>query len=189
MDDHMAITPEEAASARADADLLHSAEEVAALLDTMAAEITTVLGDKNPLVLCVMTGGVIFTGHLLTRLDFPLEQDYLHATRYRGKTSGSRTITWLHKPDTPLQGRHVLLLDDILDEGYTLREIAHWCHEQDAASVKVAVLADKQHDRRVEGIKRDFSAIELVDRYVFGFGMDYKEYWRNANGIYAIKGL
>lgn len=185
----MATTPEDAAYVMAEADLLHSAAEVAAMLDQMAAEITTALHDKNPLVLCVMTGGVIFTGHLLTRLAFPLEQDYLHATRYRGKTSGSKTITWLHKPDTPLKGRHVLLVDDILDEGYTLREISHWCQEQGAASVQVAVLADKQHDRRVDGIQRDFSAIELVDRYVFGFGMDYKEYWRNANGIYAVKGL
>ncbi len=185
----MGITPEEAARAMAEADLLHSAEEVAAMLDLMAAEITAKLGNKNPLVLCIMTGGVIVTGHLLTRLNFPLEQDYLHATRYRGATSGSKTITWLHKPEVSLQGRHVLLVDDILDEGYTLREIAHWCQEQGAASVNIAVLADKQHERRVDGIKRDFSAIELLDRYVFGFGMDYKEYWRNANGIYAVRGL
>lgn len=185
----MDITPEQAALALEEADLLHSAAEIAAVLDCMAEEITAELSGKNPLVLCVMTGGVIVTGHLLTRLDFPLEQDYLHATRYRGKTSGSKSITWLHKPDTPLKGRHVLLVDDILDEGYTLREIASWCREQGAASVKVAVLADKQHDRRVDGIERDFSALELVDRYVFGFGMDYKEYWRNANGIYAVKGL
>ncbi len=183
------ITSEQAARVLAEADLLHSPEEVSAMLDTMAAEITAKLADKSPLVLCVMTGGVIVTGHLLTRLGFPLEQDYLHATRYRGATSGSKTITWLHKPDTSLAGRHILLVDDILDEGYTLREISHWCRDQGAASVNVAVLADKQHDRRVEGIHRDFSAIELVDRYVFGFGMDYKEYWRNANGIYAAKGL
>ena len=185
----MVITAADAARALADADLLHSAEDIAAMLDTMATEITDKLADKNPLVLCVMTGGVILTGHLLTRLAFPLEQDYLHATRYRGATSGSKTITWLHKPETALADRHVLLVDDILDEGYTLREITHWCREQGAASIHVAVLADKQHDRRVEGVQRDFSALELPDRYVFGFGMDYKEYWRNANGIYAVKGL
>ncbi|OQW98354.1 MAG: hypoxanthine-guanine phosphoribosyltransferase [Thiothrix lacustris] len=188
MDEHM-ITSEEAMQVMAEADLLHSAQEVATMLDRMAVEITAKLGDKSPLVLCVMTGGVIVTGHLLTRLNFPLEQDYLHATRYRGATSGSKTITWLHKPEAALVGRHVLLVDDILDEGYTLREVARWCREQGAASVHIAVLADKQHDRRVEGIWCDFSAIELVDRYVFGFGMDYKEYWRNANGIYAVKGL
>lgn len=185
----MVITAADAARAMADADLLHSAEDIAAMLDTMATEITDKLADKNPLVLCVMTGGVILTGHLLTRLAFPLEQDYLHATRYRGATSGSKTITWLHKPETVLADRHVLLVDDILDEGYTLREITHWCREQGVASVHVAVLADKQHDRRVAGVQRDFSALELPDRYVFGFGMDYKEYWRNANGIYAVKGL
>lgn len=173
----------------AEADLLYSAEEVASALDVLATEITAALGDKNPLLLCVMNGGVIVTGHLMTRLDFPLEQDYLHATRYRGATSGSHTITWLHKPDISLEGRHVLLVDDILDEGYTLREISRWCQIQGAASVHVAVLADKQHDRRVEDVVCDFSALHLVDRYVFGFGMDYKEYWRNANGIYAVKGL
>ncbi len=185
----MVTTATDAARAMAEADLLYSAEDIALTLDKMAAEITAKLADKNPLVLCVMTGGVILTGHLLTRLAFPLEQDYLHATRYRGATSGSKTITWLHKPETSLAGRHVLLVDDILDEGYTLREITHWCREQGAASVHVAVLADKQHARRVDGVRRDFSALELPDRYVFGFGMDYKEYWRNANGIYAVKGL
>ncbi|UOG91470.1 MAG: hypoxanthine-guanine phosphoribosyltransferase [Candidatus Thiothrix sulfatifontis] len=185
----MVITSADAALAMAEADLLYSAEDIALTLDKMAAEITAKLADKNPLVLCVMTGGVILTGHLLTRLAFPLEQDYLHATRYRGATSGSKTITWLHKPDTSLEERHVLLVDDILDEGYTLREITQWCREQGAASVHVAVLADKQHARRVDGVRRDFSALELPDRYVFGFGMDYKEYWRNANGIYAVKGL
>ncbi len=185
----MSITPEEASRAMAEADLLYSAEEIAQALDVLATEITRALADKNPLVLCIMNGGVIVTGHLLTRLNFPLEQDYLHATRYRGATSGSKMIEWLHRPETSLADRHILLVDDILDEGYTLREIARWCREQGAASVNVAVLADKQHDRRVEGIACDFSALKLVDRYVFGFGMDYKEYWRNANGIYAVKGL
>lgn len=185
----MQITPEEASLAMHEAELLHPAQEVNAMLDRMAAEITTELHDKNPLALCVMNGGLIVAGHLLTRLDFPLEQDYLHATRYRGDTSGGKTIAWLHKPEVPLQDRHVLLIDDILDEGHTLREISGWCREQGAAAVYVAVLADKQHDRRVSGITADFPALPLVDRYVFGFGMDYKKYWRNANGIYAVKGL
>ncbi len=185
----MGITLAQANEAMAEADLLYSADDIANMLDVMAAEITAVLADKNPLVLCIMNGGVITTGHLLTRLNFPLEQDYLHATRYRGKTVGGKTLAWLRKPDANLAGRHVLLVDDILDEGYTLREIVQWCREQNAASVHVAALAEKMHDRRVDGIKCDFSALKLVDRYVFGFGMDYKEYWRNANGIYAVKGM
>ncbi len=185
----MGITQEEAKQVMAEADLLYSASDIATALDALAAAVSDKLADKQPLVLCVMNGGVITAGQLLTRLSFPLEQDYLHATRYRGKTAGDKTITWLHKPDTPLKGRHVLLVDDILDEGYTLREIVRWCYEQAATAVYVAVLAEKNHDRRVEGIACDFPALQLVDRYVFGFGMDYKEYWRNANGIYAVKGM
>ena len=185
----MGITLEEAQRVMAEADLLYSAADIAHALDVLAASITEALADKNPLVLCVMNGGVITAGHLLTRLNFPLEQDYLHATRYRGATSGGQTITWLHEPETSLADRHVLLLDDLLDEGYTLREVARWCRERGAQSVSIAVLADKIHARRVDGIQADFPALPLVDRYVFGFGMDYKEYWRNANGIYAVKGM
>lgn len=185
----MSITPEKAHQTMTDADQLYSATDIDQALDVMARQITQKLADKNPLVLCVMNGGVIVTGHLLTRLNFPLQQDYLQASRYQGETTGSKTVSWLHKPATPLAGRHVLLVDDILDEGYTLREIADWCREQGAASVYAAALTDKQHDRRIKGIACDFHALPLDDRYVFGFGMDYKKYWRNANGVYAVKGL
>lgn len=185
----MPLSLPELLKVKAEADLLYTPAEVNAMLDTIAAEVTAALAEHNPLVLCVMTGGVIMAGHLLTRLAFPLEVDYLHATRYRGKTVGDKTLAWLHQPDTALQGRHVLLVDDILDEGYTLREVVQWCWQQGAADVKVAVLADKQHGRRVPGIQRDFSALVLPDRYVFGMGMDYKGYWRNAHGIYAVKGM
>ncbi len=185
----MSISLEHARQVLAEADLLYSAQAIALHLDVMAKAITQQLADKNPLVLCVMNGGVITAGHLLTRLGFPLEQDYLHATRYRGNTTGGETLLWLHKPAVSLQDRYVLLIDDILDEGYTLREVVQWCRQQGAASVLVAALADKQHTRRVAGIQCDFPALPLADRYVFGFGMDYKEYWRNANGIYAVKGM
>lgn len=185
----MDINPEIARQTLVDADQLYCAAEVATALDIMAQQITDKLAGKNPLVLCVMNGGVIVTGHLLTRLNFPLQQDYLHASRYRGATVGSKTVSWLHKPETPLAGRHVLLVDDILDEGYTLQAIIAWCREQDAASIHTAVLADKQHERKAGGVSSDFHTLQLPDRYVFGCGMDYKKYWRNAYGVYAVKGL
>lgn len=185
----MGITPDQARQVMAEAEQLFSASEIATALDVMAEAITRQLADKYPLVLCVMNGGLITAGHLLTRLAFPLQQDYLHATRYRGATRGGTTITWLHEPETPLYKRHVLLVDDILDEGYTLRDIVRWCHDQGAASVYVAALAEKLHERRAPGIQCDFPVLQVADRYVFGFGMDYQEYWRNANGIYAVKGL
>jgi hypoxanthine phosphoribosyltransferase len=166
--------------------MLHGPEAVTAALDRMAGEITAALDGTLPIVLCVLNGGIIPTGHLLTRLTFPLETDYLHATRYRGKTSGSREIAWLCKPHLSLQGRAVLLVDDILDEGHTLKAISEYCRDSCAARVYTAVLVEKHHDRRVAGMTSDFIGLAVEDRYVFGCGMDYKGYLRNLNGIFTL---
>jgi hypoxanthine phosphoribosyltransferase len=140
-------------------------------------------------LLCVMNGGLIFTGQLLTRLVFPLEIDYVHATRYGHETNGA-TLQWTVRPQLDLKGRTVLLLDDILDEGVTLAAIADYCRQQGAIKVCMAVLVEKLHLRKVSpGMKADFTGIEVGDRFLFGYGLDYKGYWRNAPGIYAVKGL
>jgi hypoxanthine phosphoribosyltransferase len=171
---------------RDEAVMLHGPEAVRAALDRMAGEITVALDGTLPIVLCVLNGGIIPTGHLLTRLAFPLETDYLHATRYRGKTTGGQEIAWLCKPHLPLQGRTVLLVDDILDEGHTLKAISEYCRGAGAARVYTAVLVEKRHDRRVAGMTADFVGLAVEDRYVFGCGMDYKGYLRNLDGIFSL---
>jgi len=115
-----------------------------------------------------------------------VEFDYLHATRYRGNTTGAR-LAWLHRPMTSMRGRRVLLVDDILDEGHTLKAIQYWCEDQNPIDIKIAVLAVKQHDRCVEGISADYVGVEVPDRYVFGYGMDFHEQGRNLPGIFALK--
>lgn len=171
------------------ADCLISQADVERALDRMAEQITAQLGDKLPVFYCVMNGGLITTGHLLTRLGFPLEVDYLHATRYRGGMRGGE-LFWRVSPEIPMAGRHVVIVDDILDEGTTLSVILDYCRQAGAASVSTAVLVDKRHDRKSHpGLKADYCSLEVADRYVFGFGMDYKGYWRNAPGIFAPKGL
>ncbi|MBB3183189.1 hypoxanthine phosphoribosyltransferase [Halomonas fontilapidosi] len=171
------------------ADCLISQPEVERALDRMADEITRDLGDRLPVFYCVMNGGLITTGHLLTRLGFPLEVDYLHATRYRGGLRGGE-LFWRVSPEVPMAGRHVVIVDDILDEGATLAAILDYCRQAGAASISTAVLVDKQHDRKaVPGLRADYCSLEVADRYVFGFGMDVKGYWRNAPGIYAPKGM
>ena len=169
----------------ANAEQLHGPEDISVALDRMATEITRVLGDTLPVVLCVLTGGIIPAGHLLTRLAFPLETDYLHATRYRGGTSG-HVVEWVSEPGISLQGRTVLVVDDILDEGHTLTDVLRFCRESGAASIYSAVLIEKQHDRRKGNVQADFTGLHVDDRYVFGFGMDYKGYLRNLNGIFAL---
>ena len=152
----------------------------------MAEEISERIGATSPVVLCVLTGGIVTTGQLLPRLEFPLELDYVHASRYRGETRGNE-LQWLCRPSIPLKGRTILVVDDILDEGMTLAAILNYCRQEAAAAVYSAVLVEKLHDRRI-GYKADFVGLQIGDRYVFGYGMDYKGYLRNADGIFAVVG-
>lgn len=167
------------------ADLLHSESEVELAIDKMAEKINLQLYDKNPVFLCVMNGAVVIAGKLLTRLKFPLTVDAINASRYGNKTSGDE-IKWIQKPATDLKGRTVLLVDDILDEGLTLQALCQYCKEQKATAVYTAVLVDKKLTHKKPHIA-DFIGLEVENRYLFGYGMDYKGYLRNAAGIYACK--
>ena len=100
-----------------------------------------------------MHGGMLFASRLSLMLGIDLEFDYLHATRYRGAIVGSG-LAWMHRPATPLEGRRVLIVDDILDEGHTLKAVRNWCEDQGATDVRIAVLCVKNHDRRVAGHRR-----------------------------------
>ena len=183
------MTIEEANRVLAEADLLAGEAEVAEAISRVAGEITTQLSTSRPIAICVMNGGLIFTGQLLTLLRFPLEVKHVHATRYGHETEGAG-LNWLVRPQRELNGRTVLLLDDILDEGVTLAAIADLCRQQGAREVVTAVLVDKKHNRKVSpGFRADFTGIETEDRFLFGYGLDYQGYWRNAPGIYAVKGL
>jgi hypoxanthine phosphoribosyltransferase len=182
----MVLTDQTLRQIRDEAVMLHGPAAVAEALDRMASEIAAALDGTLPIVLCVLNGGIIPTGRLLSRLAFPLETDYLHATRYRGKTTGDREIVWLCKPHLSLRGRTLLLVDDILDEGHTLKAIVEYCRNAGAARVYTAVLVEKLHDRRVAGMTADFIGLAVEDRYVFGCGMDYKGYLRNLDGIFTL---
>jgi hypoxanthine phosphoribosyltransferase len=184
----MTITAEEARRVYAAAETLYDRQTVIAAIERMAQQITADMADLDPLVLAVMSGAMIPAGILLSYLDFPLEYDYLHASRYRGQTTGSNELHWKVKPRYSLAGRHLLIIDDILDEGATLAAILDYCREAGAASIRSAVLVKKLHDRN-PGVEADYVGLEVADRYLFGFGMDYHEYWRNAPGIFAVRGL
>lgn len=174
------------AEALKDAELLHDRAELENSIVRMGREIDTALAGEVPLYLSVMHGGLIFSGSLALAVATDLEFDYVHATRYRGATQGGE-LHWLRKPAASLQGRTVLLADDILDEGYTLRAVRDWCLGEGARRVLIAVLCRKRHDRTAPGIRADFCGVEVPDRYVFGFGMDFHEQGRNLPAIYALK--
>ncbi len=177
------------ADAMATARVIHERDVLENAIQRMAGEICNEYEQGDvPLFLTVMNGGLPFAAQLafaLGDLGLDLHFDYLHATRYRGQTSGSG-LAWLHRPATPMQGRKVLLADDILDEGHTMLAIKHWCEDQGAAEVRIAVLAEKKHDRCVAGISADHVGVDVPDAYVFGYGMDYHEQGRNLSAIYAL---
>lgn len=177
---------EEARAVMRTADCVADAGAVSAAYGQLAAAISAEYTDKNPLVLAVMIGGLVPAAEILKRVKFAFELDYLHATRYRGATTGGGLL-WKRQPDAALEGRHVLVIDDILDEGHTLVAVRKALLEFAPASLKVAVLADKLHDRRAPEAHAEFIGLSLPDRYVFGCGMDYKEYWRQLPAIYAVK--
>ena len=181
---------DEAASVLKNAELIYSHSHITMALDKLAQDINSVIEDcslnKHPvIVISVMNGGMVLTGHLLTRLLFPIHVDFIHATRYRNNTRGG-DLQWKTKPHNSLKGRTLLVVDDILDEGYTLDAVVKYCEDEGAEKVYSAVLVDKKHNRRKPGVSCDFIGLEVDDKYVFGFGMDYKGYHRNLDAIYAL---
>ena len=161
-----------------------SADAAAAAVARMARDITARLESCNPLVLGVMRGSIVFAGHLLPLLKFPLEFDYLDVTRYGDAIRGGE-VAWRVTPGSALDGRVVLVLDDILDEGHTLALIRQHILSAGAAACYSAVFADKDIGRR-KPITADFVGVTVPNRYVFGFGMDVRGAWRNLPAVYAL---
>ncbi len=167
------------------AEQIYSAAEVSGAIHRMAAAISTAIKDTDPLVLGVMGGAVFFAGQLLPLLPFPLDFDYVQASRYRNQLHG-HDIHWRVAPSDNVRGRTVLLLDDILDEGITLAAVRDKCLEAGALRVLVAVLTEKDLGRP-KPIQADFVGLVVPDRYVFGCGMDVHGRWRNLPAIYALR--
>ncbi|MBN2689142.1 MAG: hypoxanthine-guanine phosphoribosyltransferase [Gammaproteobacteria bacterium] len=165
---------------------IYSKGEVEAFLDKMAEKMNAELKDANPIMLCVTIGGIVPLGNLLPRLDFHLEVDYIHLTRYQGKTHGGKLV-WKAEPSVSLENRNVVIVDDILDEGITLKTIIDYCYEKGAKKVYSAIMLEKDKERLIEGVEHaDFAGVVMEDEFVFGYGLDYDEYLRNVPAIHVV---
>jgi hypoxanthine phosphoribosyltransferase len=170
-----------------DSDCIYTHAQIEQALDKMARELAARLSEKAPVFICIVIGGMITFGNLLTRLNFPLTMDYIHATRYQGKETPESEIVFRTGNVTDLRDRTVVLVDDILDEGVTLARTIEFCKKQQAKEILTVVLLDKKKTRKPGGLQSaDVVGLTVDDRYVFGFGLDYKEYLRNVPGIYAV---
>jgi len=180
------ITSELIREVRKAARLLVSKAEIEAAFNKLAFQVTARLAAQNPIIMTVMNGALFTSSELCLRLDFPLEMDYLHATRYEGKLHGYQ-LKWYKEPQLSLAGRTVLLVDDILDEGVTLAGVKAYCMAKGVMAAYTLVLLDKTEARLPEGLaKADFTGLEIPNEYVFGYGLDYHNYLRNVPGIYAV---
>lgn len=167
------------------ADVLHHQSEVEAAIDRIARALENKVADRDPIFLCVLDGAIIFTGQLLPKLDFPLELESVRVTRY-GRSTRGRDLIWCYKPAVEFRDRTVVLLDDVLDEGVTLAALKdHFLHEG-AREVLITVLVDKELEQE-KPCQADIVGLRCPNRYLFGYGMDYKGYLRNAPGIFAVR--
>ena len=167
-------------------DLIASAAEVQAATERIAREIEKRLAETYPLVLAVMGGAVVFAGQILPKLRFPLDFDYIHASRYGAATRGAN-VEWRVSPPRAVEGRAVLVLDDILDGGDTMAAIRDRLTALGATSFHCAVLVEKMLEKK-KPIAADFVGLKVQDRFVFGCGMDARGFWRNLPEIRAMKG-
>ena len=161
-------------------------DEVMAAIDKMASEINAFYGDEPIIMIAVMTGAIIPAAWLATRLNMPVQIDFVHATRYQSGVYGAE-LEYRVPPRMELKGRKVLIVDDIFDEGDTLAAIKGSCEKRKAESVHMAVLVRKMHDRGLPREFADFVGLDVPDVYVFGCGMDAYEEWRHLDHILALE--
>jgi len=154
-------------------------------IDRVARNLQTAIGEEIPVFLCVMKGGLLFTAELMKRVQSPLELDYIHVDRYRDETQGG-SVRWHKEPDIDLNDRLVVLIDDIFDEGDTLRALIRYCEAQGAGKLLSVVLFKKNLKDKHTDVEPDFAGLEVPNRYVFGWGMDYRGFWRNLYDVYAV---
>ncbi|WP_119342698.1 hypoxanthine-guanine phosphoribosyltransferase [Facilibium subflavum] len=164
-----------------------TSQTLEASFDQLAKSITDEQKKENPIAVCVMNGGLFITSEIVKRLQFPLQVDYIHASRYRNEYTGSQTLNWVKTPNIDPRGRTVILFDDILDGGLTLSEVKRYYEDRGAKKVLTAVMLDKKAPREKGGLmKADYFGLEVENEFLFGFGLDFHGYLRNVPAIHAV---
>jgi hypoxanthine phosphoribosyltransferase len=167
--------------------LVHSEDQVNAAIDNVVKSIQSRLADEPLVMMCIMTGGMFFCGKLMVKLPNALELDYVQANRYQHDLKGGSLI-WTKSPSINLLNKTVIIVDDILDEGVTLKGVKETCLQLGAADVYTAVLTEKDN-HLAKSIQADFVGLKVPNAFVFGCGMDAYGWWRNLPEIRALDGV
>lgn len=161
-------------------------EKIEAAVDEVAAKINSDFewSEDVPILLCVLNGSILFTGELLKRLDFPLQLVSIKMTSYEGLSTTGKVKQALG-PTSDVSGRRVIVVEDIVDSGYTMVELKKLLSERGASEIKVCTMLSKPSARKVE-VKLDYVGLEIPDDFIVGFGLDYDELGRNLKDIYVL---
>lgn len=167
--------------------ILFDAQAIAARLDAMAAEITAFYEGKPLTVLALLNGSLPFAADLLRRIPLPLQLECLRVASYHGGTESCGAVTFLQNELPDVAGRHLLILDDILDTGRTLHAVRQrLLAEARPLSIRVAVLLRKTKPR-VESLEVDYAGFDIGDEFVVGYGLDYQGHYRNLPMVGVLK--
>jgi len=170
------------------AKVLLTEEQIQNRVREMGAEISREYADKKPTMVCILKGAVMFYSDLLRNIDVPLTMDFMAVSSYGNRTKSSGEVEIRKDLSSSIEGKHVIIVEDIVDSGFTLSYLTRMLQSRGAASIKLATLLDKP-SRRAPGItlKADFSGFEVGDEFVVGYGLDYAEVYRNLPYIGVLK--
>lgn len=170
-----------------DSRVVFDRERIQQAIDGLADQVNARCAPNEWTLMCIMNGALMFAAELMRRLTFPLRLDAVRVTRYHDTTSGSE-LHWHSRPESTVDGSRILLVDDIFDEGETLKQLTDYLRSQGAVEILSVVLVEKRHDRKVGGYRPDLVGLECADAYVFGFGMDYQGRFRQLEDIRELTG-
>ena len=166
--------------------VLLSEEEVDRRIKEVADQINRDYAGKEVHLICVLKGGVFFMCELAKRITVPVSLDFMSVSSYGDDTKSSGVVRIVKDLDQPLEGKDVLIVEDIIDSGSTLKMICEMFHERKPASIKICTLLDKPTGRKVD-LKPDYTCFTVPPAFVVGFGLDYEDYYRNLPFVGVLK--
>ena len=160
--------------------------EIEAGIDKLASKIRKDYLGKHPILICVLKGSFVFASDLVRRLNFPLDIDFVQLSSYGAGTESSGKIRVVHQLSSPIEGRHVLVIEDIVDTGTTIVFLMNYLHKKNPASLKLCALTSKPSRRKIEA-PIDYLGFNVPDKFVVGYGLDFDEKFRNLPDICVLE--